>query len=265
MAYTRQHSFVPSTYAVVRLEPLDALAKLCADMVHDYQPVNSEELFAVERMALTRFAMLRADRLVIGMHTASLNEAMDESERPMRLFEAGMIDDIDVTIQQNRSFLLAEGMARINAKSAKDWPLVLRMQVQAERLYRRAVEDYNRIRALRGTDLPDDGVIAPDPGKPVLDIESHVPDPPATPADAPVTPPEPHPAPDPEPEPPASAHSAPPPRAHSTPSRKPAPKPDPEPASEPAVQPSDREPAPPPRSNSSRKPAPPPPTAPDDR
>jgi len=245
VAYTRQHSFVPSTYAVVRLEPLDALAKLRADMVHDYKPVNSEELFAVERMALARFAMLRADRLVIGMHTASLNEAMDESERPMRLFEAAMIDNVDVTIQQNRSFLLAEGLARINAKSAKDWQLVLRMQVQAERLYRRAVEDYNRVRALRGTDLPDDGVIAPDPGEPVLDFVSHVPDrppqkpqpspepPPAAPAEPPTQQPEREPAPgasapaepptpQPEPEPAAaSPHSPRPPRPH--PRRKPAP------------------------------------------
>ena len=51
-------------------------------------------------------------------------------------------------------------MGRINAKSAKEWPLVLRMRAQAERLYRRAVEDPHT-RALRDSELPDDGVIAP--------------------------------------------------------------------------------------------------------
>lgn len=80
---TRKHGFTASTFAVVRLEDLQEIAA--------YQPVNSQELFAVERMAL------------------------------------------------------AEGFHRL-ARQANSWSLFLRYQAQAERLYRRAVEEFEGLK-----------------------------------------------------------------------------------------------------------------------
>ena len=40
---SRRHQFHPDHFAVVRLEEVDALAKLRADLVATYQPVNSHE------------------------------------------------------------------------------------------------------------------------------------------------------------------------------------------------------------------------------
>ena len=50
----RKHGFTASTFAVVRLEDLDEVARLREDAIAVYQPVNSQELFAVERIALAQ-------------------------------------------------------------------------------------------------------------------------------------------------------------------------------------------------------------------
>ena len=56
---SRKHGFTASTFAVVRLEDLDEVARLREDAIAVYQPVNSQELFAVERIALAQQALLR--------------------------------------------------------------------------------------------------------------------------------------------------------------------------------------------------------------
>src|SRR5580700_11446303 len=58
-----KHGFTASTFAVVRLEDLQEIAKLKADLVSVYRPVNAQEVFALERMALGQQAILRAARL----------------------------------------------------------------------------------------------------------------------------------------------------------------------------------------------------------
>ena len=58
----RRHGFTAFSYAVVRLEDLNEVANLKDDLVAFYQPVNSQELFAVERIALAQQALLRAAR-----------------------------------------------------------------------------------------------------------------------------------------------------------------------------------------------------------
>ena len=65
----RKHGFTPSTFAVVRLEDLQEVDHLRADLLAVYQPVNSQELFAIERLALTQQAILRAARLETGLFT----------------------------------------------------------------------------------------------------------------------------------------------------------------------------------------------------
>jgi hypothetical protein len=75
-ANSRSHGFTASTFAVVRLEDLDEVAHLKADLTAVYQPVNSQELFALERRALTQQAMLRTARLESGLFTTCLNAAL---------------------------------------------------------------------------------------------------------------------------------------------------------------------------------------------
>src|SRR5216684_6566688 len=80
---SRKHGFTGSTFAVVRLEDLQEVAHLRADLIAVYQPVNSQELFAIERIALAQQAMLRIARLEAGLFTTCLNEALDPSGRPL--------------------------------------------------------------------------------------------------------------------------------------------------------------------------------------
>src|ERR1039458_2290912 len=65
----RKHGFAGSTFTVVRLEGLKALDHLRQDAVDLYRPVNSQEIFAVERIALCQMALLRVARLESGMRS----------------------------------------------------------------------------------------------------------------------------------------------------------------------------------------------------
>src|SRR5258708_2186032 len=73
------HRFTASTFAVVRLEELDEIARLKQDLVAVYQPVNSQELFALEQMALAQHTMLRAYRLESGLFTTCLDHALNDN------------------------------------------------------------------------------------------------------------------------------------------------------------------------------------------
>ena len=56
--------------------------------------------------------------------------------------------DIEITRAQNRNYLLGEGFRRMVGKSTS-WSLFVRYQAQAERHYRRAVDEFERLRRLR--------------------------------------------------------------------------------------------------------------------
>jgi hypothetical protein len=157
----RKHGFTASLFAVVRLEELDALTNLRADAIGVYQPVNSQELFAVERIALSQQALLRCATLEAGMHTSAMNETVTPGGLPANILSQELTADIEVTRAQNRSLCLAIGFQRISGKSDA-WKLFLRYQAQTERLYRRAIEEFDRLKALR-TDLPNEPIADPDP------------------------------------------------------------------------------------------------------
>src|SRR5881628_642444 len=70
----RSHGFTASPFAFVRLEALSEVAHLAADLTALYQPVNSQERFALERVALTQQALLRAARLESGLFTSCLDQ-----------------------------------------------------------------------------------------------------------------------------------------------------------------------------------------------
>jgi hypothetical protein len=144
----RRHGFTASTFAVVRLEELNEVQRLTDDLIAVYRPINSQELFAIERIALAQQAILRAARLESGLFTASLDEALDRRGDPVTPMSDELIGDLEITRAQNRNFALAAGFHRLVSR-ANSWSLFLRYQAQAERHYRRAVDEFLRLKALR--------------------------------------------------------------------------------------------------------------------
>ena len=64
-----------------------------------------------------------------------------------------LVVDIEVERAQNRSYVLADGL-KITAAKSNALALYLRYAAQAERQYRRAVEEFDRLKALRGAPQP---------------------------------------------------------------------------------------------------------------
>jgi hypothetical protein len=162
----RKHGFTASTFAIVRLEELDEVARLKDDLIATYQPVNSQELFAIERIALAQQTLLRAARLECGLFTQALDQALTHDDQPLVLPTEELTHDIEVTRQQNRNYALAFGFHKI-AKLANTWSLFMRYQAQSERMYRRAVEELERLIALR-PDLPNEPISEDPVTPPVL-------------------------------------------------------------------------------------------------
>jgi hypothetical protein len=156
---SRLHQFHPDYFAVVRLEEVGALARMRADLIATYQPVNSQELFAIERMAFAQQAMSRAYALETGILTACMNEAIDPEGYPLALLRPDLTRDAAVTTAQNRAYVLAEGFIALS-KSSNIFQLFFRYQAQSERLYRRAVDEFERLRKLR-PELPEEIVSEP--------------------------------------------------------------------------------------------------------
>jgi hypothetical protein len=121
----RKHIFTASTFAVVRLEDLQEIARLRDDLIAVYHPVNSQEFFA-----LAQHAILRGARLESGFFTTCL----DNGGEPTRLMTPAIAGDgdIEVTRAQNRNFLLGDGFHRL-ARESNSFTLLLRYQAQAER------------------------------------------------------------------------------------------------------------------------------------
>ena len=115
----RKHGFAAASYTAVGLEDTQDLANLTDDAVDFYQPANSQELFTVERIALAQLAVLRAARFEAEILSASLGQATQ--------------DPVAQRIAANSNAL----------------SLSIRYSAHAERQYRRAVEDFDRLKALR--------------------------------------------------------------------------------------------------------------------
>jgi hypothetical protein len=69
--------------------------------------------------------------------------------------------DIEITRAQNRNFLLGEGFHRM-AMQSNAWSLALRYHAQSERHYRRAIEEFERLKALR-PELPNEPILETQP------------------------------------------------------------------------------------------------------
>ncbi len=173
----RIHGFTASTFTVVRLEDLDEIARLKRDAVAVYRPVNSQELFALEQMAISQQTMLRAARLEAGLFTGCLQPALNDNDTPFSPMSPALAGDgdIQITRAQNRNYALGNGFHSM-AKQGNTVPLFLRYKAQAERLYRRAIEDFDRLKALR----------AELPNEPILELHPEENEPPYTPPGEPV-------------------------------------------------------------------------------
>jgi hypothetical protein len=178
----RRHGFTASTFAVVRLEDLNEVAHLLADLTSVFQPANSQELFALERVALAQQTLLRAARLESGLFTTCLDQALDTTGDPIVPMPPDLAGDgdIEITRAQNRNYALAEGFHRMS-KQSNSWALFLRYQTQAERLYRRAIEEFERLKALRPV-LPNE---------PISPTQPQQTEPAYTSQNEPISPPEP--------------------------------------------------------------------------
>jgi hypothetical protein len=165
----RSHGFTGSTFAVVRLEDLQEVAHLRTDLIAVYRPVNSQELFALERMALMQQTILRAARLESGLFINCLDLALNDNGTAIAPVSRELVGDgdIEITRAQNRNYALADGFDRMARQPANTWSLFLRYQAQAERHYRRAVEEFDRLKRLR-PELPNEAIleVPPEENKP---------------------------------------------------------------------------------------------------
>ena len=179
----RTHGFTATTFTVVRLEEFDEIARLKHDLLAVYQPVNSQELFALEQMALAQQTMFRAARLESGIFTTCLEMALNHDGAPFTPMSPELVGDSDIEIarEQNRNYALADGFHRL-ARKDNTFPLFLRYKVQTERLYRRAVEEFDRLKKLR-PELPKE---------PILEVQPEENKPDEAPTDEPISSPQPN-------------------------------------------------------------------------
>jgi hypothetical protein len=200
---SRKHGFAAAKFTVVRFESPEDIANLRDDLIAFYQPQNSQELFAVERICLAQQSLLRCGALESGLLTSYLDEATERPGTPLILQNPEVTAGIQVAPEQNRSFWIAEGFKRSVGNNS--WVLFLRYHTQAERMFRRAVEEFDRLKALR-PDSPNEPIAEPEPEE-IEEIEPlPAPDPapasPPPPAAKPVEPP-------PAPKPPAATPNSP--------------------------------------------------------
>jgi len=144
----RKRPFNPDPFAVVRIEDRGELAARVADAMATYQPINSQERDAVERIAIAQHSMRRLAILEAGFFTNCLDQAMEGPARPFVLQQPELTNGIDIPLDQHRAYWLAFGFNRYTGQS-NIAATILRFQAQAERLHRRAVEDFHRLLKLR--------------------------------------------------------------------------------------------------------------------
>src|SRR5262245_14826436 len=79
----RKHGLLSATVSILRLESRGELDNLKADAVARYRPLDSQELFAVERIAVCQLMMIRGWRLEAGMFINCLNWTLNLDDTPI--------------------------------------------------------------------------------------------------------------------------------------------------------------------------------------
>ena len=140
----RKHGFNAAAFGAFSFEDLEEIARLKDDLVAAYRAANSQELFALERVAVAQQSVLRAARLESGMFLASMPRGQKyvDSQHHVKPSAAGPPEIAD---QQNRNLALAEGRDSM-CMNSNVWSLFLRSRANATRDYKSAVDEFNRVR-----------------------------------------------------------------------------------------------------------------------
>jgi len=116
-----------------------------------------------ESIPLAQQSLLRVAALESGLFANCLDQALERSGTPPILRNPEITEGIAITGGQNHNYWLANGFHLLAAKS-NCWPLFLRYQAQTERLYRLAVGELERLRALRDA-FPNEPTSGPEPAE----------------------------------------------------------------------------------------------------
>src|ERR1017187_4743842 len=100
----RKHPFNPDPFAIVRIEDRAAISMHVADAIATYQPINSQERDAVERIALAKHSMRRMSVLEAGFFTNCLDQAMSGPAEPFILNRSELANGIDIALAQHRAY-----------------------------------------------------------------------------------------------------------------------------------------------------------------
>jgi len=111
-------------------------------------------------MAMCQQDILRAARLQSGMFSSCMNESFGPEGAPTMPFREELVEGVEVTRALNRNFILADGF-QLLCRQGDSIPKFLRYQAQVERLYRRAVEEFERVKKLR-PELPNEPILDDD-------------------------------------------------------------------------------------------------------
>ena len=162
-ANATKHGFTAANFALVFGENAEELEAFKDDAVAFYEPANSQEMLAVERIALAQFGMMRLARMEVGLLTDAYNRTahMDQAAYP-DLFGAPS----GTAVGQRHNYTMAIGFNEM-VRRGNGFHLFLRYQAQTERLYRRAVEELERLRALTPATGPVDSPAADSPNEPI--------------------------------------------------------------------------------------------------
>jgi hypothetical protein len=161
---SRKHGFTATKFVVSGVEEAQDLENLKADIIETYRPVNRLELLTCERIATAVFVMQRSAQLEAGLLTSYFNNSLHSVDNLMDELAEDM--DIQTDHHQHLTFYLGKGFHyECKVKQKQSFALFLRYKTQAERDYRRAVEEFERLRQLRDE-------FAGFPNEPVLDNES---------------------------------------------------------------------------------------------
>ena len=193
----RKPPFNPDPFTVIRSEDRAEIANRIADAIATYQPINSQERDAVERIALAQHSIRRLYAIEAGYFTNCFTHGpMD----PDLLSQLKSAYGAEVGQGQLDAYTLVFGFNCFNRQSNLA-TVILRFQVQAERLYRRAVEDFHRLFKLRDVLPPEkyEGPIEPIPEPKPYPKPPENTDPPPDPDSAEESPNEPNAEPEPAP------------------------------------------------------------------
>jgi hypothetical protein len=160
----RKHGFTASNFSVVRADDLEAVANLKADLVSVHQPVDAQELFAVERIALAQHALLRAARLEAGLFTCAVNQSLDDEGNVLNPLSHGLLEGTEMTGGQNLNHALADGFRRMASESdGGSCSSAIRPRLSATTAA--PSEEFDRLKGLRAV-LPNEPVSEAQPESP---------------------------------------------------------------------------------------------------